>query len=265
MSETARPPAARDSAALRAWLEAEVARPFSGWDFSALQGRWRESPLPIDYHSTVRVAIPHSATLLDMGTGGGEFLGGLAPLPPVTCATEGYPPNLPIARARLAPLGVTVLPVAEDDPGPLPFADAAFDLIINRHEYYDPREVWRILRPGGRFITQQVGGENYVDLPRVLGAPGNHTFASWHLAVARAELAVVGFTIMRAVEAFPSLYFYDVGALAYYLTAIPWEVPGFTVGRYFPRLQALQRECEEAGKIAIRQHRFLLVGERPAP
>jgi SAM-dependent methyltransferase len=264
MPETVHPPAANDSAALRAWLAAEIARPFAGWDFSALHGRWREGGMPIDYRSIVGTALAQSTALLDMGTGGGEFLAGLAPLPAVVCATEGYPPNLPIARARLAPLGVVVLPVAEDDPGALPFADAAFDLIINRHEYYDPREVWRTLRPTGRFITQQVGGENYVDLPRALGAPENRAFAGWHLAAARADLEAVGFTITHAAEAFPPLHFRDVGTLAYYLTAIPWEVPDFTVERYFPRLQALQRHCETAGAIVIRQHRFLLVGERPA-
>lgn len=40
-----------------------------------------------------------------MGTGGGEFLAGLQPLPPHTCATEGYPPNIPIAQQRLKRLG----------------------------------------------------------------------------------------------------------------------------------------------------------------
>lgn len=256
-------PAASDTTALRAWLEAEVARPFVGWDFSAVAGRLREEPPPWDYRALVGAALREAAAMLDMGTGGGEFLAGLAPLPPQSCATEGYPPNLPIARARLAPLGVTVLPIAEDDPGPLPFRDAAFDLVINRHEYYAPREVWRVLRPGGRFITQQVGGENYDDLHRQLGAPENRTFAAWQLASARADLEAASFTIARAVEAFPTLRFSDVGALAYYLTAIPWEIPDFTVERYFPQLQAVQQRCEAEGGMKIRQHRFLIVAERP--
>ena len=259
-----KPPAASDAAALRAWLEEEVARPFSGWDFSALHGRWDEEALPFDYPSIVKVAIAHSAALLDMDTGGGELLASLALLPPLTCATEGYPPNLPIARARLAPLGVTVLPIAEDDPGPLPFDDAAFDLVSNRHGYYDPREVWRILRPGGRFITQQVGGGNDNDLNHALGAPENSTWDTWHLASARADLEVAGFTIARAGEVSLTQRFGDVGALAYHLTAIPWQIPDFTVGRYFPALQALQRRCEAGAKIASRQHRFLIVAERPA-
>lgn len=256
-------PAASDTAALRAWLMAEVARPFAGWDFSALAGRMREEPTPWDYRVLVRAALPEAAALLDMGTGGGEFLSSLAPLPAQTCATEGYPPNLPLARARLAPLGVMVLPIAEDDPGPLPFGDAAFDLVINRHEYYAPREVWRVLRPGGRFITQQVGGGNDNDLNRALGAPENITWANWHLASARAELEAVGFTITRTREAFPLKHFTDVGAIAYFLKAVPWQIPDFTIERYFPQLQALQRRCEIEGGVEVRQHRFLIVAERP--
>ena len=55
-----------------------------------------------------------AATMLDMGTGGGEFLFSLHPLPKTVYATEGYKPNVPIARQRLEPLGVKVVYFEED-------------------------------------------------------------------------------------------------------------------------------------------------------
>ncbi len=70
--------------------------------------------------------------MLDMGTGGGEFLSSLAPFPPYTCATEAYPPNVPIAKARLEPLGIEVFQISEDNFLPIP--DNTLDLVINRHE-----------------------------------------------------------------------------------------------------------------------------------
>jgi len=97
-------------------------------------------------------------SLLDMGAGGGEFLASLMPLPIHTCATEGYEPNVSVARTLLQPLGVKVFRYEDDDN--LPFDDEEFELIINRHESYSPKEVFRLLKPGGYFITQQVGVKN---------------------------------------------------------------------------------------------------------
>lgn len=253
-----------DEATLRAWLRAETDAPFAGWDFSRLDGRLHEAAPPWDYRALVTAALPGCAALLDMGTGGGEFLASLAPLPPLTCATEGFAPNLPIARARLAPLGIAVSAVPPEDAPPLPFAAGSFDLVLSRHESYDPAEVRRVLRPGGRFITQQVGGENDSDLNRLLAAsqPDNG-YGFWTLDYARAQLVAAGFTMTHADEAFPVKRFADAGALAYYLKAVQWQIPDFDVDRYFPRLREAHRRSESAGGISSRAHYFVLVAEKP--
>ena len=58
----------------------------------------------------------------------------LQPFPSTIFATEGYAPNVPIARKKLEPLGVTVVEVTDDTA--LPFQDGQFNLIINQHESY---------------------------------------------------------------------------------------------------------------------------------
>jgi hypothetical protein len=68
--------------------------------------------------------------LLDIDTGGGEVLASLQPLPATTVATEGWEPNLPVARDRLAPFGVDVR--RHDGTDPLPARDGEFDLVLNR-------------------------------------------------------------------------------------------------------------------------------------
>src|SRR5438105_10192182 len=114
------------------FLISEANHPFSGWNFSHLTAtqRMAEFPLSWSYASTILMQLRQTTSLLDMGTGGGEFLSSLSPLPPHTCATEGYAPNIPIARQRLEPLGVQVYPV--DVSGHLPFEAERFHLIINR-------------------------------------------------------------------------------------------------------------------------------------
>src|SRR5256884_5726182 len=178
------------------FLVDEANHPFSGWDFSHITatGRMVEAPLSWSYASKLLMPLRRATSLLDMGTGGGEYLSRLQPLPPFTCATEGYAPNVPIARQRLEPLGVKVYEVS--DHHRLPFAENEFDLVINRHEYYDPQEVMRILKPGHQFITQQVGGSNDVELLQMLRG-GEYRYAYWPLDYAVKELEAVGWRIAK--------------------------------------------------------------------
>ena len=92
-----------------------------------------------------------------MGTGGGEFLLTLNHPYKNTSVTESWGPNVKLCKEKLEPLGVEVKEVFNDNE--LPFEDDTFDIIINRHESFDIKEIKRILKVDGIFITQQVGGE----------------------------------------------------------------------------------------------------------
>ncbi len=133
------------------WIKAQQ-QPMEGWDFSHLDGRMESGPLPWDYRQIVLERLHPDMRLLDMGTGGGEFLLGLGHSHHLTAVTEGYAPNLALCRERLSPLGIEVRAVGENQV--LPFSDESFGLIINRHEDFSASEVYRCLRPGGLFITQ---------------------------------------------------------------------------------------------------------------
>ena len=194
-------------------VAAATEAPFQVWDFSYLEGRWKEEATPWSYRDAVLHRLTSAHSLLDMGTGGGEFLAALAPLPPYTAATEGYPPNIPIARKRLAPLGVDLRVVGDDNR--LPFADEQFDLVISRHESYDPREIRRILKEGGIFLTQQVGGEDLMQLSERLRPGTAHPFAHWTAEFAVDQLLAAGFAILFQDEAQP---------LTHFMTSVPWSI-----------------------------------------
>jgi SAM-dependent methyltransferase len=254
-------------------LLAEAERqPFTGWDFSFIRDRWHEGALTWNYAALVRERAAGVARALDLGTGGGEFLASLAPLPPETKATEAYPPNVEVARRHLAPLGVEVVAVSGapdnvhtapgDGIGTLPFPEAHFPLVIDRHESYYPTEVYRILQPGGAFITQQVGGMHNADLNRLLGAPAG-TDPRWTLAFATGQLEQVGFHVVEAREEFPETVFLDVGALVYYLKAAPDQVPNFTVDAYRDRLRGLHERMAAEGGLRSRGHFFAIEALRP--
>ena len=130
---------------------------FKGWDFSHLKNRWIDEKLPWDYREILDKYLKPDYKLLDMGTGGGEFLLTLNHPYNNTSVTEMWEPNVKLCKEKLAPLGIDVKQVFNDSE--LPFEDNTFDMIINRHESFDIKEVRRILKPNGIFITQQVGGK----------------------------------------------------------------------------------------------------------
>jgi SAM-dependent methyltransferase len=161
--------------------------PFSGWDFSYIHkwGAKPEFPLPWNYREAVTERIKSSRRMLDIGTGGGEFLSSLSPLPNEVYATEAYSPNVLVAERRLSSLGIKVVKTGQglQERSPLPFQDAFFDLAINRHECYESKELFRILRPRGYLITQQVGESDFERLRTIFGVLGEDEVEfSWDLA-----------------------------------------------------------------------------------
>jgi SAM-dependent methyltransferase len=244
---------------LNTWRQAAAA-PFEGWDFSYLKGRFVEGEPPWDYRALAKAAVAKAANVVDLATGGGEVFASFAPFPGRASAVEGYEPNLPVARRRLEPLGVSVF-YGSRSKG-LPLEDGSFDLVLNRHGGFKPADVRRILKPGGTFLTQQVGGDNLEDLAAVFGA--SQTDPDNTLEKVRDQLAALGFDIRRAEDWRGEAAFLDVGAVVYFLKAIPWVVQGFEVDRDLAALQALQARLEAEGPLKFTYTRFLIEAVKPA-
>ena len=255
-----------------ALLAEAASRPLTGWDVT-YDGRI-SSEEPWDFAAIVATHAARSPDMLDMGTGGGEWLSALPVRPPRTVATEGWPPNVAIARDRLEPLGVEVVAVtgAPDNidqngtlqGGALPFADGSFHLVSNRHESYLAREVHRVLVPGGVFVTQQVGSGEGDRWRRLLtGEDGPQPERRWDLPFATAQLEAAGFTIEEAAAGDATQTFADVGAVAWYLTNLPWLWPGFSIQEHTDALRRLHQRITTDGPLRVGQPRFWLQARRP--
>ena len=240
------------------WTAEEAQAHIRGWDFSHIQGRFdEERDLPWQYRSVVGEYLRESHVLLDYDTGGGEFLRSLGHPPSRTAATEGYPPNVRLCEKTLLPLGIDFRPCA--DPGAMPFSSETFDIILNRHGSFHAGELFRLLKPGGIFLTEQVGEDNDRDLARRVLPEAEKPFPHLNLTEQRRILEAAGFQILRGEEAYRPIRFYDVGAFVWFARVIPWEFPGFSVERCFDRLLALQEDLQRDGVIEGTIHRYLLV------
>ena len=149
-----------------------------------------------------------------------------------------------------------VFDVRLTDESLIPFSDCEFDLVLNRHSAFNPKEVARILAHKGTFLTQQVHGLWMADLLRVFGTKPQWPAAT--LEMYNPQLKAARLFIETAQKWSGQIEFTDVGAIVYYLKAVPWLVPGFSVEMHLDPLMALQRQHETGAALAFSARKYLI-------
>jgi SAM-dependent methyltransferase len=243
-------------------VEEGAAAPVDGWDFSWFAGRATEQRPPWGYARLMGRRMATAGSGLDVQTGGGEVLATIPTPPPRLAATESWPPNIAVACRNLAPLGATVHEAADD--ADLPFPPEEFDLVVSRHPtltLWD--EIARVLRPGGAYLSQQVGpGSMHEVTEAMMGPLPVGTDREPRRAVAAAEAA--GLAVVDLREAALRAEFLDVGAVVHFLRKVIWIVPGFTVEAYRDQLRALHDRIQAEGPFVAHSSRFLIEAAKPA-
>jgi SAM-dependent methyltransferase len=232
-----------------------------GWDFSWFEGRATEERPRWGYRRLLAKRMAGAAAGLDIQTGGGEVLAQITRPPPVLVATESWPPNVTVARRNLRPLGAAV--VEADDEADLPFRDGSFDLVVSRHPTVAIwPEIARVLRPGGTYLSQQVGaGSNRELTDFMMGPQPVDPGRSAQVAVAEAQAA--GLIVADLREQALRVEFYDVGAVVHFLRKVLWTVPGFTVDGYADRLVQMHERIRSQGPFVSHAQRFLIGAHKP--
>ncbi len=234
------------------------------WGAGFLRDRYRPGRESWDWAAEVRPLLDGADRALDMGTGEGGVLASLAPLPPVTVAYEAWPPTIPAAVATLRTHGVHLVQTLgsadntslEGSPRPgLPFADGSFDVVLNRHEAFDPAEVRRITRPGGTFVTQQVGSDEATSVRALFDLPIDGR--SWNAQIAVDQLSAAGWRIEDVRQERPLSEFIDIAALIAYVRSLPWAYADLDLTAALPRLRQLHEQSVRRPIPAV-SHRFLI-------
>ncbi len=246
-----------------ALVEEAEAAPIEGWDFSWLHGRATEERPSWGYSRLLAERARDAASLLDLQTGGGEVLGELPRLPPITVATEGWEPNVRRAAQRLRPRGASVV-VAQEDRPMLPFGTGTFDLVVSRHPvvtWWD--EVARVLRPGGRYLSQQVGPHTMREISEFFLGPQPAASQPRRPELAREEATAAGLRVDDLRVERLRATFADVGSVVYFLRLVIWTVPDFSVEKYRDRLTAMHHEITTSGPFVAHATRILIEATKP--
>jgi hypothetical protein len=69
---------------------------------------------------------------------------------------------------------------------------------------------------------------------------------------------MAGLDIEQAKDWHGQLVFHDVGAIIYYLKAVPWLVPGFSVATHTGNLLRLQDKLQHKGQLTFEARKYLI-------
>jgi SAM-dependent methyltransferase len=242
-----------------------------GWDFSRM--RDYTEPAPWDYMDVVRRYLHPSHHVLDVGTGGGEKFLELAPRFGTGIGIDIEPQMIEVAERNRSAAQVENVSFRPMRAEVLNFPDGTFDVVLNRHSVVRVAEVVRVLKPGGLFITQQVGGRNTQSIFTAFGWGPNGDFyrrvweeegsAPQDTASLADQFSSLGQVVVARGEYDVRQYFLDVESLVFWLKAVPLPEE-FDIERHWQGVNRIITDYGTDRGIETNEHRELLIARKQA-
>jgi len=235
-----------------------------GWDFSRV--RDAREPVPWDYLDVVRRYLRPTDRVLDVGTGGGEKLLSLATCFDSAVGVDASPEMIATAQKNKAAVQTEEVSFEVMRGEALRFPDGAFDVVLNRHCAVDVRETFRVLRPGGYFVTQQVGARNTHNICALFGCGVGGEYEPelfQELPVLAGAFRQLGCRVVCAAEYDVRYWFLDVESLLFWFQAIPMP-QDFGIETHWRQVDHVIAEFSTPQGIETNEHRKLLIVQRAA-
>jgi SAM-dependent methyltransferase len=241
----------------------------TGWDFSRV--RADRDPVRWEYEDVVRRFLRPTDHVLDVGTCGGERFLRLAEHFATGVGVDSDPEMIRVARdnaraARNTRLRFAVMPAEA-----LALPDASFDVVLNRHSSVVGGEIARVLRPGGVFITQQVGARNSQSIFDAFGwgSNGDWWASVWKatgerpqdVAAITADVERAGLGIVARAEYDVPYYFQDIESLVFWLKSVPLPET-LDPDRHWQQVSRLLAERTTPRGIETNEHRTIVIARK---
>jgi SAM-dependent methyltransferase len=222
-----------------------------GWDFTGMNALVQ--PVPWDYRDVVLRYLRSSDIVLDVGTGAGERLRDLAPSFAHGLGIDADPDMVRLARQN--PAGNLRFRVCSQRLEPVP---ETFDVILARHAPFDLNAIAAHLRPGGYFITQQVGERNMACVKAALDQPPSPP------PIGRQAIAASGLRPLAVMEYDVEYVVQDIESLVFWLNALDpahADIDGQSALASVATLnQILAGNVDERGFVT-NEHRYLAIAQ----
>jgi SAM-dependent methyltransferase len=179
-----------------------------GWDFAGMNVL--RQPVPWEYQDVVLCYLKSSDVVLDVGTGGGERLRDLAGSFDHGLGIDADPDMVLLASENPSAGNLRFRVCSER----LESVPETFDVIIDRHAPFDLSAVAAHLKPGGYFVTQQVGERNMACVKAALGQPASPP------PIQRQAIAASGLRPLAFMEYDVEYVVRDIESLVFWLNAL---------------------------------------------
>ncbi len=234
-----------------------------GWSFARV--REECEIIPWDYEDVARRYLQADSHVLDIGTGGGERFLPLALYIGSGVGIDADPAMIEVARQNTPPSLKPNVTFEVMTGNALHFPDATFDVVLNRHAPVHVDEIVRVLRPGGVFLTQQVGPRNTANICALFGCGPDGKYRSdpaQSISALTESFRARGCTIIGQAEYDVRSWFKDIESLVFWLKAIPLP-EDFDVEKHWPQVDRIVAEFSTPRGVESNEHRHLLVVRKP--
>jgi len=230
-----------------------------GWDFSKIAKRKKVVGKKWDFLKIIKKYINKETILLDIGTGGGEMLLRVAKFVKKAYGIDKSKSMIITARKNLKKSKLSNVEFILADAKRLPFPKEFFDVVISRHAPFYAGELFRVLRPGGFFITQQVKEKDKQNIKTIFGR--GQMFSQRDGVLMNKyikELKHKGFKILKKDTYNAVEYYKTIDDLIFLLKNTP-IIPDFDLKKDEKNIKKIEERYKTKYGIKTNLSRFLIV------
>lgn len=233
-----------------------------GWDFSQIKVI-EEGP-NIEYAKIVESRLEKNKTLLDIGTGGAERLLGFALKVDEAIAIDVDRKMIETAAENLSKCGLQNVALILCDSEKLPIMAANIDVVICRQAPFNAREVARVLKQRGIFVTQQVSEGDKRNFKTVFRRGQDYGRRSG--TKKRRYLRMLRESGMQVIEerTINTIEYYQSMDDVIFLIANTPMILDFDFGKEQDKLKEIEEKFRTTQGIKTNSERFLIVGKKTA-
>lgn len=184
---------------------------------------------------------------------GGEYVSSFNSLPPITYAVEAQYEK---AQDKLNDRSVKVTRLTDD--GKLPFKDERLDVVVNELANYDKYDLYRVVKPGGYILVNQMGSDNYKELINIFLPFKLH--GRWDLESGSKTLSEIGLEIVDGVEEHGYVRFNTLTSFIHFMKGITRA--DITQDRFMNFYGQVLKQIKEKSYFELTTHRFMIVARK---
>ena len=184
---------------------------------------------------------------------GGEFISSFDKLPPITYVVESQYEK---ATEKLADKNVKVTHLTDD--GKLPFKDERLDVVVSELANYDRYDLYRVVKPGGYILVDQMGSDNYREIMNIF-LPFKIK-GRWDLETGSKLLSDIGLEIVDGFEEHGFVRFNTLTSFITFMKSITRA--DITHDRFINFYGQVLKQIKEKSYFELTTHRFMVVARK---